>query len=134
MPNASVQLVKMKLIMSYNINGIFILIITLLVISTFSRSNFEQLEYKQSYRTVDNGYFSPLVPLKSTSNPVTRHYEIELSQVNLAPDGFTKTVFSIDGQYPGTIIRANKGDSIRVKVTNKLGFPTGKFALGCFTH
>ncbi|CAG8508267.1 4236_t:CDS:2 [Rhizophagus irregularis] len=106
-----------------NIKRIFALIITLFVISAFSRSTFsEQLKHKRQNK--DNGLFTPYIPLEPTPNPITRSYEVELSQINLAPDGFTKTIFAINGQYPGTVIHANKGDRIQVTVKNNIGEPS----------
>ncbi|GBB84880.1 hypothetical protein RclHR1_11470001 [Rhizophagus clarus] len=108
-----------------NIKRIFALIITLFVISAFSRSTlYEHLEHKRGAYDHDNGFFTPFTPLEATPHPVTRYYEVELSQVDLAPDGFVKKIFSINGQYPGTILHANKGDNIHVTVKNNLGFPS----------
>jgi FtsP/CotA-like multicopper oxidase with cupredoxin domain len=38
----------------------------------------------------------------------------------LAPDGFSRPVMVVNGQYPGPAIRANWGDTISVTVTNNL--------------
>jgi hypothetical protein len=103
-----------------NIKRILVLIITLFAVSAFSKSTFHK-------RANENGYFTALTPLEATPNPVTRNYDVVLSRVNLAPDGFTKQIFAINGQYPGTILHANKGDRIRVNVMNNLGVPSGKF-------
>lgn len=107
-----------------NIKRIFALIITLFVISAFSRSTFSEQLHKRQNK--DNGLFTPYIPLEPTPNPITRNYEVELSQITLAPDGFTKTIFAINGQYPGTVIHANKGDRIQVTVKNNIGEPSGK--------
>lgn len=114
-----------------NIKRIFALIITLFVISAFSRSTFpEQLKHKR--QTNVNAIFTPFTPLEATPSPVTRNYEVELSRINVAPDGFTKQIFAINGQYPGTIIHANKGDRIQVTVRNNIGEPSGNYNFHIF--
>lgn len=105
---------------------------------TLTNIIFNILIYATSVITATNyGYwntdiFSPLIPLKSASGPITREYNLKLSRVELAPDGFTRTVWASNGQYPGPIIRANKGDRIVVKVLNNLIDPTAIHWHGIF--
>ncbi|RIA82765.1 Multicopper oxidase [Glomus cerebriforme] len=68
--------------------------------------------------------FIPFLPLQPTPSPITRYYELVLSRVNLAPDGFMREILSINSQYPGTMIHANKGDRLHITVRNQLGVPT----------
>jgi iron transport multicopper oxidase len=42
----------------------------------------------------------------------------------VAPDGFLRSVVSANGTYPGPLITATKGDTLRVTVHNKLTDPT----------
>ncbi|KAJ7260144.1 Cupredoxin [Mycena rebaudengoi] len=42
----------------------------------------------------------------------------------LALDGFTRSTVVADGTFPGPLIRAFKGDTLRVTVKNKLAYPT----------
>ncbi|KAH6682996.1 laccase [Halenospora varia] len=58
-----------------------------------------------------------------TSWPVTGKtvsYNLEITNTTMAPDGFERIVFAINGQYPGPTIHANWGDTISVTVKNSL--------------
>ncbi|KAF8594746.1 laccase-4 [Ceratobasidium sp. AG-I] len=50
----------------------------------------------------------------------TVDYDFNISNVNLSPDGFERSVVAVNGLIPGTLITANKGDTLRVNVTNQL--------------
>ncbi|CAG8776451.1 22538_t:CDS:2 [Gigaspora margarita] len=75
---------------------------------------------------VTSDLFKPLEPLPPTDSPVTRCYNLELAVKDLAPDGFTRPVWSINGQSPGPILQANYGDRILINVTNKFGDPASR--------
>jgi iron transport multicopper oxidase len=45
----------------------------------------------------------------------------DITWVSAAPDGFTRPVIGINGQWPCPAIEANVGDRIIIHVTNKLG-------------
>lgn len=47
-------------------------------------------------------------------------YELTVTNTTLAPDGFVRPVFAVNGQYPGPTIYANWGDTIKVTVNNQL--------------
>ncbi|CAG8617786.1 8186_t:CDS:10, partial [Paraglomus occultum] len=51
-------------------------------------------------------------------------------EVTLAPDGFTRQLTTVNGQYPGPAMEVNKGDRILMKIKNKLGNPTAMHAHG----
>ncbi|CAG8539615.1 8815_t:CDS:10 [Paraglomus occultum] len=53
-----------------------------------------------------------------------------MKKVTLAPDGFTRQLTTVNGQYPGPTIEVNKGDRILLKINNKLGEPTAIHAHG----
>ncbi|KAJ7083793.1 Cupredoxin [Mycena epipterygia] len=58
---------------------------------------------------------------------VPQHFkDVTLDIVNavLAPDGFTRSTVTANGTFPGPVIRAMKGDTLRVTVNNKLTDPT----------
>lgn len=47
-------------------------------------------------------------------------YNFEITNTTMAPDGYSRPVFAVNGQYPGPTIYADWGDVINVTVTNKL--------------
>ncbi|KAI7182512.1 multicopper oxidase [Hortaea werneckii] len=51
---------------------------------------------------------------------VTRHYEFNVSRMDIAPDGVVKNGLVVNGQFPGPTIEANWGDYIEVIVHNNL--------------
>ncbi|KAJ7464445.1 Cu-oxidase-domain-containing protein [Mycena latifolia] len=58
--------------------------------------------------------------------PAKRFNDVTLDIINapLAPDGFTRSTVSANGTFPGPLIRAMKGDTLRVTMNNKLTDPT----------
>lgn len=58
-----------------------------------------------------------------TTWPVTGRtvsYNLEITNTTQAPDGVSRMVFSINGQYPGPTLTANWGDYLQVTVKNGL--------------
>ncbi|KAM0492361.1 hypothetical protein ACHAP6_008713 [Verticillium nonalfalfae] len=51
---------------------------------------------------------------------VTREYWLELTDVNVAPDGVNRTAMAVNGSIPGPTIFADWGDTVTVHVTNSL--------------
>ncbi|CAG8921467.1 unnamed protein product [Penicillium salamii] len=51
---------------------------------------------------------------------VTREYWLSLEDLNLAPDGFSRSVMTINGTIPGPTIFADWGDWVVIHVTNNL--------------
>lgn len=47
-------------------------------------------------------------------------YTLEVTNTTMALDGFSRVVYSINGQYPGPTIRANWGDTLQITVKNSL--------------
>ncbi|CAG8444745.1 16862_t:CDS:10, partial [Funneliformis mosseae] len=62
----------------------------------------------------------------------TNTFDLVLKHVNLAPDGFTRMMSTINGQYPGPTIEVNKGDRIVMNIRNELEAPTSIHAHGIF--
>ncbi|PKY54963.1 Cupredoxin [Rhizophagus irregularis] len=58
--------------------------------------------------------------------PKTNVFDLTIKKVGLAPDGFSRILSTINGQYPGPTIEVNKGDRVIINVHNELGEPTGK--------
>ncbi|CAG8453050.1 6648_t:CDS:2 [Diversispora eburnea] len=72
--------------------------------------------------------------LPSLPKKKVHEYKFHLSKIELAPDGFTKLVSAVNGQYPGPLIEANKGDRLIIHVENCLGEPTAIHWHGMFQH
>ncbi|CAG8649325.1 16071_t:CDS:10, partial [Gigaspora rosea] len=73
---------------------------------------------------------SPTPILKRGYKPKTNTIDLTIEKVTLAPDGFTRQLSTVNGQYPGPTIEVNKGDRILMKIRNKLGEPTAIHAHG----
>lgn len=56
----------------------------------------------------------------SLNTGVTRKYEWTISRGFMSADGYNKSVILINDQFPGLILEANWGDTIQLKVTNKI--------------
>ena len=52
----------------------------------------------------------------------TVSYTLEISNITLAPDGHTREVLAVNGQYPGPTIRASWGDTMQITVKNNLQY------------
>jgi len=70
--------------------------------------------------------FGLLLPgiLAGVASAATVEYDWDITWVNAAPDGFQRPVIGVNNQWPCPEIRATKGDTIRVKMNNKLGNQT----------
>ncbi|KAJ7060806.1 Cupredoxin [Mycena amicta] len=66
------------------------------------------------------------VALLAASLALGRFNDVSLNIVNSpgAPDGFPRTLITANGTFPGPLIRAKKGDTLRVTVNNKLTDPS----------
>ncbi|KAH7923921.1 hypothetical protein BV22DRAFT_1196311 [Leucogyrophana mollusca] len=53
-----------------------------------------------------------------SATPQTREYTFNITQALSAPDGFQKPMIVINNQFPGPLIEATSGDTIRVHVNN----------------
>lgn len=51
---------------------------------------------------------------------VTVEYWFELTNITASPDGYARTVLTVNGSIPGPTIEANWGDTVKVHVTNSL--------------
>ncbi|EKM52883.1 uncharacterized protein PHACADRAFT_261553 [Phanerochaete carnosa HHB-10118-sp] len=56
--------------------------------------------------------------------PTTRTYDFVVTEMEGAPDGFTKPMLVVNGLFPGPTIEANQGDRLVVKVTNQMSNTT----------
>jgi FtsP/CotA-like multicopper oxidase with cupredoxin domain len=65
-------------------------------------------------------------------DPKINTYNFTLTRVNLAPDGFTRSLATVNGQFPGPVIEINKGERIVMNVQNELGEPSAIHSHGMF--
>ncbi|CAG8591741.1 9691_t:CDS:2, partial [Acaulospora colombiana] len=72
-----------------------------------------------------NNIFDTFTALPENPRGVTRHFEFRLVKANLAVDGVTRAVWTVNGQYPGPVISGNIGDTFAIHVVNELGEPSG---------
>ncbi|EUC56627.1 oxidorectuctase, putative [Rhizoctonia solani AG-3 Rhs1AP] len=75
--------------------------------------------------------------LAAVSQPAfaaVRNYGLVIKNVKVAPDGFERSIVSVNGQLPGTLITANKGDTLHINVTNQLTDPTMRRATTIHWH
>jgi len=70
----------------------------------------------------------------STCLAETLNYTFDLATQSLAPDGYRRNLITVNGQFPGPPIYANKGDTLRVTVGNNKGTPTTIHWHGIFHH
>lgn len=52
--------------------------------------------------------------------PTIRRYDFVITQGKAWPDGVVRDMLLVNGQFPGPLIEANRGDRILVNVTNRL--------------
>lgn len=62
-----------------------------------------------------------LLPLVQAA---TRQFDLTLARMNAAPDGYTRSVIGINGEFPGPSIIVDKGDRMVITVRNELPRPT----------
>lgn len=53
-----------------------------------------------------------------------REYFWTVRNITLSPDGVSRTMLTVNDQFPGPKIEVNHGDIIRVHVTNEMQEPT----------
>ncbi|CAG8611212.1 20755_t:CDS:2, partial [Gigaspora margarita] len=73
---------------------------------------------------INTNLFQPLTPQPATVQPTVREYDFRVYKAQLSPDGVPRTVYTVNGQFPGPIIQANVGDQIIINIINQLGEPT----------
>ncbi|MEM9729830.1 MAG: multicopper oxidase family protein [Myxococcota bacterium] len=61
-------------------------------------------------------------------------HALRIQRQELAPDGFTRSVLTVNGQYPGPLLRVRKGDPLAVAVENATTHPTTNHYHGQYLH
>ncbi|CAG8778865.1 33390_t:CDS:2, partial [Gigaspora margarita] len=87
---------------------------------------------KRDTSLYNDNMFTPLTIPEKTDKPQTRKYTLKLSQTQWAPDGFTRSTYLVNNQYPGPILQANKGDWFSITVENDLPVETSMHWHGMF--
>jgi len=57
-------------------------------------------------------------------------YELAVEEAQVNVNGTLATLLTYNGQFPGPVIRAKRGESLRVQLRNNLPYTTGKNILG----
>lgn len=70
--------------------------------------------------SADPAVFTPAANWDVSAPPQTREFNWDIEYTAGAPDGFHRRMATVNGQYPGPLIEANKGDTIVVNVNNRL--------------
>lgn len=65
-----------------------------------------------------------LSALASTAAAATVTYDFNIGWINASPDGFTRPVIAVNGQFPPPVVEATVGDTVVVNVKNNLGNET----------
>ncbi|KAI0441959.1 multicopper oxidase [Xylaria telfairii] len=68
--------------------------------------------------------FSLGQPSSVASGKVPRTFDLTVTWEKYAPNGVSRNVILINGQFPGPLIEVNEGDDVLVKVHNKMPFNT----------
>ncbi|KAG8701182.1 hypothetical protein FRC08_004237 [Ceratobasidium sp. 394] len=61
-------------------------------------------------------------------------YTLNIVNAQISPDGYTRTASLVNGQFPGTVLFAQKGDIIRNTVVNQLTDPTMRRSTSIHWH
>nr|GAT57161.1 laccase 2 precursor [Mycena chlorophos] len=65
-----------------------------------------------------------LASLAGFVHAATNDVTLDIFNVVAAPDGFVRSLVTANGTFPGPLIKATKGDTVRVTANNKLTDPT----------
>ncbi|CAG8486582.1 6664_t:CDS:2 [Funneliformis caledonium] len=81
---------------------------------------------KQPLQTPSHTKLKESQPTATHSAEVKNYktFNLTLRNETRSPDGFSRYVYTINNQFPGPEITVNKGDNIRINVTNYIGHPT----------
>ncbi|KAI0322955.1 laccase 6 [Amylostereum chailletii] len=64
----------------------------------------------------------------------TAHYELDIGNTDIKPDGFPRSAITVNGIFPGTVITANKGDDMEIVVKNSLTDPSMRRSTSIHWH
>ncbi len=69
---------------------------------------------------LDTGFAAAEAEKEGSGSPAVRDYVFDVTQAWSAPDGFRKPMVLVNGQSPGPLVEANTGDTVRVRVNNRM--------------
>jgi FtsP/CotA-like multicopper oxidase with cupredoxin domain len=72
------------------------------------------------WRTNVEDYTLDIASWDFNAPPTTREYNFTIDETELSPDGVFRTMVTVNGRFPGPLIRANKGDRLIIRVQNNL--------------
>ncbi|CAK7208744.1 hypothetical protein SEUCBS140593_000277 [Sporothrix eucalyptigena] len=88
------------------------------VTTTTAAASHEEIETEASFRRPESDYV--LDPRWDYNAPPTvREYNWVVQNIEANPDGVFRTMTTINGKFPGELIRCNEGDTIVVNVENR---------------
>ncbi|KAI9671963.1 MAG: hypothetical protein M1817_002306 [Caeruleum heppii] len=92
--------------------------------SNFNYSSFygipEELPVVASDRLLNQTQLDLKTRFVVSDQPTLREYTLNISQALAAPDGFEKPMILANNQFPGPLIEANSGDTLRIHVNNQM--------------
>ncbi|RIB11714.1 Multicopper oxidase [Gigaspora rosea] len=120
--------------MKKHFSSVLPLYVILLLFTIFATSDATIRRRDYTVPTVYPELLQTLTPI-TTKDPQDIYINLVLSYTDLAPDGYTRKVWTANGQYPGPLIHCNRGDRLIINVTNNFEDPTtihwhGIFQLG----
>ncbi|RIB11715.1 multicopper oxidase [Gigaspora rosea] len=120
--------------MKKHLSRVLPLYVLLLLFTIFATSDATVRRRDYTIPTTNLELLKPLTPI-TRKEPQDVYLNLELSYTDLAPDGYTRKVWTANGQYPGPLIHCNRGDRLIINVTNNLKDPAtihwhGIFQLG----
>ncbi|KAG5634995.1 hypothetical protein H0H81_012778 [Sphagnurus paluster] len=80
------------------------------------------------------GCLSFILHSTSTVYGADVNYVFNLDNSVVSPDGFSRPGVIINGIYPGTLVQANKDDTLHITVNNKLTNPTMRRSTSIHWH
>lgn len=76
--------------------------------------------------------FATLIFLAVSSNAADLNINFDIVNANVSPDGFSRAGVLVNGVFPGTLIEANKDDTLHIAVNNQLINPTMRYGMHFF--
>ena len=81
-------------------------------------------DFSKSAQSLSLEAFNPLEAVDSNPSPTLFETEFEATQYSKEVNGQMETFYHYNGQVPGPTIRVKVGDTVRVRLTNRLESPT----------